>query len=429
MSSYQSFIFEGYEFHASDKRLDLHYSLDGVLHFTETYRFNFDFADYQPAAFDRALQSLFFMAGISYYKTYLPSEIVIKGGALDQRGADFFSKTYRRGLGEFWYVNQLDPRTAVTFPVTASPIPAETATGSGALVGVGGGKDSLLSIEALRSRMPTVGTWSLGHQAQLEPLVDRIGLPHAWVERNWDELLLKLNQQGAYNGHIPISAIIACAGSVVAILSGRQDIIVSNEQAANEPTLTYQGVAINHQYSKSQEFERDYQAYLRHTFNGSVRYYSFLRPLSELYIGELFAATAFEKYKDVFSSCNRAFIHSSDHLSWCGECPKCAFVFMILTPFIERTALEKLWHGRNLLLEPALQPTYRQLLGIDGDKPLECVGEIKDSRAAMRLCQERYPELKAVYTFELPDDYEYHSLSSDEMPPEIRPFFKSFISG
>ncbi len=58
---------------------------------------------------------------------------------------------------------------------------------------------------------------------------------------------------------------------------------------------------------------------------------------------------------------------------------------------------------------------------VEGDKPLECVGEIKESRAAMRLAQQQYPEL-AKYKFELPDDYDYRALMGDEMPPDIRMF-------
>src|SRR5881398_508650 len=108
---YRQFIFESYKFDPATKELSLHYGLDDALHFTETYGFNFDFAEYNPAQLDRALQALFFMAGVSYYKTYIPPEIVIKQGELDAEMAEFFSKTWQRGLSEFWYVNKLDPRT------------------------------------------------------------------------------------------------------------------------------------------------------------------------------------------------------------------------------------------------------------------------------------------------------------------------------
>jgi hypothetical protein len=425
MSRYQQFIFEGYIFEPSTGVLQLHYAMDGALHFTETYRFDFPYAEYDQAALDRAVQALYFLAGVSYYKMYLPPELVIKKGELDAGMAEFFSRIYQRGLGEFWYVNNLDPHTSVTFPATTEHVEPVASKGEGLLVAIGGGKDSLVSIEVLREKQ-SVTTWSLNHRPQLTPLVERIGLPHCWVEREWDPQIQELNKQDALNGHVPISGIFACVGTIVAVLAGKRDVVMSNEQSANEPTLHYRGVAINHQYSKSQEFERDYQAYLQHTLGESVRYYSFLRPLSEVRIGELFAKVGFEKYKDVFSSCNRAFVHGSDHMSWCGECSKCAFTFMALTPFVPRGKLEALWGGKNLLIDPALESTYRKLLGIEGDKPLDCVGDIKESRAAMRLSLEQYPELQNKYHFDVPTGYDFRALGTHEMPANIHTLFEQF---
>lgn len=419
MSKYRQFIFKDYNFSPETKILKLNYSLDGQVNFTETYTFDFDFTDeIDGALLNIAITSLFYMAGVSYYKTYLPPEIVINPQPfLDQPSADFFSKTYQRGLGEFFYTNQLDPKTPINFPASSEAVrPVENIDLSGTLVAVGGGKDSLVSTELL-AEQPKTATWSVGHRAQLEPLVQRIGLPHFWVQRDWDKSLLEHNVSGALNGHVPISAILSCVGLVIAVLTGYKDIVMSNESSASEPTLNYQGVDINHQYSKSLEFEKDFQAYLKHHLGDSIRYFSLPRPFSELRIAEIFSKNGFEKYKDVFSSCNRAFVHSSDRIFWCGQCPKCAFVFLALTPFLPRERIESLWSGKNLLLDPSLVPTYRQLLGIEGDKPLECVGEIKESRAAMRLAQKIYPELEK-YQFELPSNYDFRSLSEHLMPED-----------
>lgn len=421
MSSYKQFVFENYAFDASAKTLTLHYSIDGQLKFTETYRFSFDFSeDYALEALNRACELLFLVAGVSYYKTYIPSEIVVKSAQIDRTLADFLSNTYQKGLGEFFYVNNLDPRTQVNFPVNTDELTAiESGNNEGMLIGIGGGKDSLVTAQMLGIQ-PRVATWSLNHKPQLVPLVERIGLPHFYVEREWDRNLLELNKQDAYNGHVPISAIFACVGSIVALLTGYQDTIVSNESSASEPNLTYQGVDINHQYSKSLEFEQGFQQVLTHSLGSNVRYYSFLRPLSELYIAELFGPGGLDTYHDVFSSCNRAFTHDSRKLFWDGTCSKCAFVFLALTPFVDQAKLEALFDGKNLLLDPGLEATYRQLLGIEGDKPLDCVGEIKESRAAMRLAQQQYPEL-AKYAFHLPEDYDYQKLSNHSMPEEILP--------
>ena len=418
MNQYQSFVFRSYTFDESSKSLTLTYGYDEALTFTETYHFNFAFTSYDPEALDRACQLLFFIAGVSYYKAFLAPTIEIKAGQIDESLAQFLSNTYQKGLGEFFYVNQLDPRTTITFPTTTDQIlNMLSVNGQGSMVAVGGGKDSLVSIELLRGSQD-VTTWSVDHHAQLQPLVDRIGLPHLWIERQWDPLLLELNDRGAYNGHVPISAIFACVGVVAAILSGKRDVVMSNEQSANEPTLHYHGLDINHQYSKSSLFETDFQTILQQNFGDSIRYYSLLRPYSELRISELFSRSAFEKYKNVFSSCNRAFTHNSDRMFWCGICPKCAFVFLALTPFIERSELETIW-GKNLLLDESLEPHYRRLLGIEGDKPLECVGEIKESRVAMRLAFSIYPELNKKYLFEIPSDYDFRAQGNHTIPSDV----------
>lgn len=415
---YSQFIFKDYRFDERAKTAQFTYAMDSDLEFTESYKFDFDFVTYNEKALDRALQNLFFMAGVSYYKMYVPNEIVVKKGKLDDDSAQFFSKTYQRGLGEFWYENDLDPNTKVDFPVNATKLQSSQSETHGLLVGVGGGKDSLVTIELIRNEFPNLATWSLNHRSQLTPLVERIGLPHLWVERKMDSQILELNKQGALNGHIPISAVFACVGTVVSILSGRRDHVVSNEQSANDPTLSYQGVEINHQYSKSQEFEEDYQALIKSHFGDSLRYYSLLRPLSEVRIAELFAKLGFEKYKDVFSSCNRAYTHDSDKMYWCGKCPKCAFVFLALSAFIPTEKLIPLWNGKNLLKDPELEITYEQLLGIAGDKPLECVGEVKENRAAMNLAQQGNLDL-VHYHYDLPGDYDFRTHGSSSMPEEM----------
>lgn len=429
--TYEQFVFEDYVFDTATQVLSLHYSFDGVVPFTETYHFDFPLQHYDAAAFERACQQLFFIAGVSYYKAYLAPEIVIKKGQMDQKTTDFYAKTYQRGLGEFFYINHLDPRTVIPFTpnvdhlAPATPVPES----KGILVGLGGGKDSLVSVELFRRANADIATWSLNHRPQLTPLVGRIGLPHYFVGREWDQRLMEHNAKGAYNGHIPISAIFAACGVIVAILSGRHDVTVSNELSANEPTLHVDGVPINHQYSKSAEFEADFQALLGHIFENGPRYYSFLRPLSELRIAELFCKTdSLAHYQGVFSSCNRAYVHGSDHMFWDGTCAKCAFFFLVMTSFAPTEQLKAIFDGKNLLHDPALEQTYKQLLGIAGNKPLDCIGEIKESRTAMRLAQAKDAGLVDTYQFEIPEDYDYKRLGEHHMPPGIYDAFTASLN-
>ena len=417
MSTYKSFVFDSYAFDKDNRTLKLHYSFDNTLKFTETYSFDFDFTNYDHKQLDTALQDLFLMAGISYYKAYTVDNIQINNISIDERSSSFFSKTYRKGLGEYFYINKFDPSKEIVFPhKNIGQLKNIKSSNQGLLIGIGGGKDSLLSVENLRSQ-PKVATWSLGHRKQLEPLIDKIGLQHYWVDRTIDPLLLDLNTKDALNGHIPISAILSCVGTIVAILTGYRDVIVSNENSSNEPTLTYKGVEINHQYSKSLEYEIDYQKHLSHSLGSSVRYYSFLRPFSEVRIAELFAKTGFETYKTVFSSCNRAFTLKNNEMSWCGTCSKCAFTYLAFIPFIDRDELMKLW-GKDLLKERVLETTYMNLLGISGEKPLDCVGEILESRQAMHLAYKKYADITR-YSFTIPEGYDFRHMASHSIPPEI----------
>jgi hypothetical protein len=428
VKTYRQFRFESYSFDQEKRRLELHYGLDDALHFTETFSFGFPLADQQDAAaLDRACFGLFMMAGVSYYKTYLPTEIVVEQGGLTKAQADFFDTLYRHGLGEFYVRNQLTPPERIGFPVDpAAQATAQSAADlavsdlSGALVPLGGGKDSLVSVELLRQAELPFATWTVSHSDLLAPLIERVGSVHLPVERQIDPQLLELNQQDAYNGHVPISAILAFAAVISALLSGKQDIVMSNEASAGEINLEYHGLQVNHQYSKTLAFERDFQDYVRTNITPSVHYFSLLRPFSELRIAELFTGHWLEKYRGVFTSCNRNFKQGNAHpLHWCGECPKCAFVFLIFAPFIPKAQLIDLFGGQNLFTKPDLEHTYKELLGIQGHKPFECVGEIKECREAVVMARATgdYPELAQ---FEFPAfKYDYKQLQSHAMPTEL----------
>ncbi len=419
--NFENFIFKDYSFDKNSKLLSLNYSFDNSLNFTEEYLFDFEFDQFDPELLDKAVQNLFFIAGVSYFKVYPFAQIKIEKGQITQEIADFLSKTYQKGLGEFFYVNKLDPTLRINFPVNTDNLkkPEKTITGNKKLIGIGGGKDSLVTVELLRNSGLEIAVFSVNHRDKLQPLINEIGLPFYAVNRQWDKKLIELNNQGAYNGHIPISAIIAATGSIVGVLTNSSDIIVSNEYSANEPTLNYNGTLINHQYSKSSEFEKDWQDLLKRTMGENINYYSALRPFSEVAISKMFASLGFDKYEKVFSSCNQAFTHYSDKLFWDGTCPKCAFVFLAFTPFVDKQKLEELFDGKNLLQDPSLEKTYNQLLGIDQEKPLECVGEIKESRSAMQMASQIYPDLTKKYIFDLPSDYNYAELNPHLMPEYI----------
>jgi hypothetical protein len=229
----------------------------------------------------------------------------------------------------------------------------------------------------------------------LATLAQAIGHPHLTIRRRFDPQLMELNRAGAYNGHVPVTAIIMLIGLAAAVLSGRRRVVMSNEASAGEGNVQYEGVDINHQYSKSIEYEQAFADHIRTSISPDLTAFSLLRPLGELQIAKLFSESAMDRFAGLYSSCNRNFRHDATKFTWCGECSKCAFVYLILAPFVPKTKLNAMI-GPDLLARPELESTYRELMGLSGHKPFECVGEIDECRVAanMALASGEYPELE-----------------------------------
>jgi hypothetical protein len=421
MSQYKSFVFKDYSFNNSLQLAEFTYSYDDILFFTEKITFNTQLENYNEQQLNIALQDLFIMSGISYYKAYLPDTIIIEPFELNKERANFFSRTYQKGLRELFYRNNLPVNKEVDFPYSESEnnntLISNNNT-SGFLVAIGGGKDSLVSVDILqKSGFNNINTWSIGHEKQLKDLVAKIGLPHFFVDRQID--LSVANLENSYNGHIPISAIIAFSGIVLGVLTGKKDVVVSNEWSANDPTLWVGDIPVNHQYSKSFEFEQVIEKLIKTQYGDDYRYYSLLRSLNELQISKIFSKSGFNKYKGVFSSCNKAFRQSETKISWCGECPKCCFVFLALSPFIEKEELTNVF-GSNPLLSENNVEIYKELLGFTKNKPFECVGTVKESRWALEQIINDYPQLKNIYDLDFSIELINTEATSDNIPKEIK---------
>jgi len=196
------------------------------------------------------------------------------------------------------------------------------------------------------------------------------------IIRTIDPLLLKLNAEGFLNGHTPFSALLAFICLAAAAVTGKKYIVLSNESSANEATIP--GTKINHQYSKSLEFENDFRWYVSKYITRDIEYFSFLRPVNELRIAWLFSRMPY--YHEVFRSCNLG----SKTDSWCGKCAKCLFTFIILSPFMGIPRLTEIF-GKNLLGDTELSEILKQFTGAAGEKPFDCIGTIDEVNLA--LCE------------------------------------------
>lgn len=343
----------------------------------------------REAAVANALAMLHWLAGTSYYKASVPAQIRFDAGVPDAQAAALIADVYEQGLAEFAYVNELDLSSRFELPAAPDSAPAaELGLPRRALVAIGGGKDSLVSIELLKQREePFAVTW-VGNSELIRRCAEHCGRPTLNIKRQIAPELIELNRRGAYNGHVPVTAINSAILSLAALLYGYDEVVFSNESSAAAATLTHRGKAVNHQWSKGPAFEQAFDQWLRRQVAADLRYYSLLRPLSELGVTARFAKL--DQYFEVFSSCNRNFRLSGEKPSsrWCGECPKCHFVFLALAPFLAKPALVRIF-GRNLLDLPELISDFEALCEWGADKPFECVGEARESRAALARLGER----------------------------------------
>ncbi len=367
---------------------------------------NNDFVDY-----------LFFNFGvinaINYYKLTISPRMIIRAGKLDKDQKAFFKKLFYNGLGEFLYVNQLNiPYEEFLEIVSEEPgEKPEFRIGDdfhGNLIPVGGGKDSAVTLEALQPMHDENICFQYNRSIYPEnrAAIDCIkfaGFPlSSSVNFNLtlDEKMLELNKQGFYNGHIPFSSCLAFASVIMAYFTNRSHIILSNEASANEGNI--QGTSINHQYSKSFEFEQDFRWYLATYLTDKIDYFSLLRCLNEYEIVQKFLKN--RNYLTIFRSCN-----VGTHLNkWCAACAKCLYVYIMLYPFVERAQLVSIF-GYDMFQNPNLLQLFIGLFNPDATKPFECVGTKEEINYCLKLALENYDrDIPLPYLLQYYQTYAYN---------------------
>jgi hypothetical protein len=434
----QVFRYEGFAVDAERGLLTCQYSLD-ERQFTELVSLAPGPRWRTPAAL-AAARIVYLLAGVSYYKTAAPPVIDLGDLALTERERAFLREFYLSGLGEYAYRNGLDltalriegpdpasdpdgcdteppiagpppqpsapsapgpsapaaraPAASAAAAPAPAPAPAPAARDSRPLIPFGGGIDSIVTVESVRERTGDIALFVVSRPGDRFAAIERpaavSGLPVVRAGREIDPQLLRSQELGFLNGHVPVTGIICAIAVLAAVLNERDAVVMSNEWSASAPTLEHNGQPVNHQWSKSAAFEASFREVLSKA--GLPDCFSALRDRTELWVGEKFAALT--QYHQTFRSCNKAFrIDTARRLDhWCGECDKCCFIDLILSPFMSAEQLKTVFAqdggGGEPLDNPELKPKFASLLG-SGTKPFECVGEVNECRAAVVLAADR----------------------------------------
>jgi len=403
------FTYDKYEILDQGDRLVItyHFYIDGFAAFTPRWEFRKKHVqlDYEK---EEVVNRLAFQLGlvelVSYWKCACPPLVRIKAGRLGEAQIAWWKQQYYLGLGEFFYTNGIETsleefmKVEVLAPEDQKNCFKLEKIKKGCMIPIGGGKDSVVTLELLSDRKESNLCFMINKKLTSINCATAAGYGEEdilIVDRSLDGNLLELNRQGYLNGHTPFSAIVAFSSVLAAYLHDKEYVVLSNEASANESTV--EGTEVNHQYSKSYKFELDFINYEREYVNSGVHYFSLLRPFSEFQIARFFAKQ--EKYHFIFHSCNVG----SKLDRWCGACPKCLFVYMILSPFLELDRLAEIF-GSDMLENEGLIPVFDKLIGAAPEKPFECVGTCDEVNTAICMVIRRY-ETEGK---ELPRLYEYY---------------------
>lgn len=363
----------------------------------------------------KLIDELVFQLGLSeipsYWKATCSPTILISAGQLSTPQISWWHDLYLKGMGEYFYQNQIDFTEPNFLTIKAKQSEQGKMFVSGnsisdkPLILVSDGKDTATTLALLSRARINFDTLSIQRNSSLSPLLSQFHIQYNSLgTRVIDPTLLQLNKDEYLNGHVPLSAYLAFTGVLTAYLQGNNHVIVSNEASSNEGNVIWNGISINHQYSKSFEFEEKLAIYLRDYLNLGITYFSFLRPIYELQIAGLL--TRFPSLLSIFSSCNAT--QAKGKIGWCGSCPKCLSTYLMLMPFLGQTQTSAIF-GKDLLADASLLETYRSLLGKTDHKPFECVSTFEEIILASYLSIPKYsstslPELlKYFQTSVLPE--------------------------
>lgn len=435
---YPQFIYRGFEIDDIDDELVIRFDFEtvGLTTFHPVTRINK--RDIKNDNLSKEfLHELVFHIGliemISYYKATVSKEIIIEAGYLNDKQIQFIRKLIYNGLGEFFYLNGIRVyEDFVSIKAIGSKRVYDNGNykGSGNLILVGGGKDSNVSLRLLKGLQNDVMVQNLKDVTRQSALISGIkeeGIIN--IKRTIDPEIIKLNKEGFLNGHTPFSSLLAFQSYLVAYLRGSKYIVLSNEESANEATV--EGTNINHQYSKTYEFEKDFQDYANEFLPIDIKYFSFLRPISEYQIALLFSH--YSEFHKVFRSCNLGSKKNPWH--WCCDCSKCLFVYTVLAPFIKKDKLIEIF-GQDLFNKESLLNEFKGIIAEDGIKPFECVGSASEARYAISKVIDKYegelPFLLAYYKnnheLDLTSDFENFYNTKHSLPKEFEDILKKELS-
>ncbi len=378
MKNFDTFYFEDFDFDKSTLVASFRYSFDSSQLFEEKIDFSADSfvirKDLEYEIINNLLFHIHIALWISYYKLFPTKNLIIKSWFIDDNQITFWKKLYLNWLWEFFVKNNIDPTNLLWFKNiknTKNYHKKDFKIKNKMLLPVWWWKDSIVTYSLIKNLdFDTYVFWKI--DSIKEYTSKKMWKKPLLIKRSISENLFKLNSEWYYNWHVPITWIIAFVSTMTCYLYNYKYIILSNEKSASEENTLWKWNKINHQYSKSREFEIDFSEYVENYVSSDIKYFSLLGGLYEYKIAEIFSRKT--EFFNIFSSCNNNFKINSTWFTAkrCNNCDKCVFVFLILSSFLEiEKLIEIFWE--NLFDKKHLLSSFEELLWVSKHKPFECV--------------------------------------------------------
>lgn len=410
---YPRFVYESFSYSKNKNNLVIEFKFKASeLEFNPQIEIeNVQTSKLQNSVLDNFAFHLGLIEMISYWKATCSPNIQVSAGQLSKEQAQWWENLILKGLGEFFLKNKINFKGEDFLNIksknhtyeTRSDLKSGVAMSRSDLVDKGlpiqdrylvlnsGGRDSVVSIETLKNLNKEIGLFMLNPTEAALKVADHSGVVNKIiVKRGIDEALLELNKKGYLNGHTPFSAYLAFLSLLCAFVFDYRYVVVSNERSSNEENTEYLGEKINHQYSKSFEFEKSFREYSKQYLSENIEYFSLLRPLYELQISKLFSTH--QNYYDLFKSCNVG----QKQNAWCGKCTKCLSIFVSLYPFLGDEQIRRIFK-KSLYEDGSLKGVLLHITGKIAPKPFECVGTYEEVLEGLRMSIKKLEEEKKPF--------------------------------
>ncbi|NER34912.1 MAG: hypothetical protein F6J93_12975 [Oscillatoria sp. SIO1A7] len=397
-----------------DRHLEILYSADGFKFSTKVFYHDVSFDSlkkrYSESSIQKVAAHIALFEGMklcSLFPKYY--DISAIADSLAEPVVELFGKIYNGVFAQHLYENNVidyaGPEIIYSGSLGESEPAAIEGDGRTVLAGCGGGKDSAVAMKILQEAELPFASMQYSHtvygKADLQHnlisgVIEHVNPVRAHKISIYDDFIdypfLHLYFPGNSGITVPETPVSIFEAIPLMLDGGYNYLALAHEKSANTGNLFWDslGREVNHQWGKGYEAEKLLKEFVRENLVQNFTYFSILQPIYDYRIFKNMA-----RYPELLPK-----IHSCNiKKPWCKKCPKCAYVWLGLMAVFPPELVDAVF-GVNLFDDLDLLPTFRQMVGLTEHTPFECIGEIDESRLAMKACLEKGLSGKALDMFE-----------------------------